>query len=191
MITVTVKTIFMKKLLTATATAFMLMTTQAQNPLFEDFNTEHGTPPFSLIKTEHYEEAIDRGLSNGLAEVEAIVNNPEAPTFENTIVAFEKAGKDLSRVEYVFGNLLSALSDDEMMAISMRVTPKLSDYSTSIMLNEKLWSRIKKVYDSTDKSKLTAEDAKLLQDTYDSFARNGALLGSGKPATNTSSSTRA
>lgn len=166
----------MKKILTATATAFMLMTTQAQNPLFADFDTEHGTPPFSQIKTEHYEEAIDRGIANGLAEVEAIVNNPEAPTFENTIVAFEKAGKDLARVEYVFGNLLSALSDDEMMAISMRVTPKLSDYSTSIMLNEKLWDRVKKVYDSSDKSKLTAEDAKLLQNTYDSFARNGALL---------------
>lgn len=166
----------MKNFLTIAATAFMLMTTQAQNPLFQDFNTVHGTPPFSLITTGHYEEAIDRGITNGLAEIENIVNNPAAPTFENTIIAFENAGKDLARVEYIFGNLLSALSDDEMMAISMRVTPKLSDYSTSIMLNERLWDRVKRVYETTDQSKLTAEDAKLLCNIYDSFARNGALL---------------
>ena len=111
-----------------------------------------------------------------MAEIDAIANNQATPTFENTIVALEKSGRDLDRVLNVFYPLSDALSDSAMMTLSDKITPKLSDYSTSISLNEKLWERVKKVYDSTDLSALDPEDAMLLQKTYDSFARKGALL---------------
>ncbi|MCM1519368.1 MAG: M3 family metallopeptidase [Lachnoclostridium sp.] len=167
----------MKSTLAAICLSITAMTAIAQNPFFSEFTgTPHGTAPFASIMTEHYEPAIDRGISLGLAEVDAIVNNPEAPTFENTIVALEKSGKDLDRVLNVFYPLLSADSDDEMMEISMRVTPKLSDYSTAISLNEGLWNRIKTVWDNRSSLNLDPEDEMLLTTTYESFTRNGALL---------------
>lgn len=140
------------------------------------FNTEHGTAPFSKITNADYEPAIARGIELARAEVEAIVNNPDAPTFENTIVALDRSGADLNRVLNVFFPLLSADADDEMMEISMRVTPLLSDYSTSITLNKGLWNRIRKVYESTDRNAISPEDSMLLQKTYDSFALSGANL---------------
>lgn len=166
----------MKKLLSATCLSIALMTS-AQNPFFSEFgSTPHGTVPFDKISNSDYEPAIDRGIELGLAEIDAIVNSKEEPTFENTIVALERQGKDLDRVLNVFYPLLSADSDDEMMEISMRVTPRLSDYSTSISLNEGLWERIKAVWDKRDSLNLDPEDMMLLTTTYESFARNGALL---------------
>lgn len=152
--------------------------------LFEkDFATVHSTAPFSKITKADYEPAIDRGIADAQANIAAIVNNPQAPTFENTIVALERSGKQLDRVLGVFFPLLSADADDEMMEISMRVTPKLSDYSTSITLNEGLWKRVKAVYDhyaalraEGKPSGLTPEQDMLLQQTYDSFALSGANL---------------
>ena len=141
-----------------------------------EFPTEHGTAPFSRITNADYEPAIDRGIAIARAEIDAIVNNPQKPTFENTIVALDRSGADLNRVLNIFFPLLSADADDEMMEISMRVTPKLSDYSTSITLNRGLWERIKAVYDSTDLNSLNPEDRMLLQKTYDSFALSGANL---------------
>ena len=102
--------------------------------------------------------------------------NPEAPTFENTIVALENSGRELDRVLNVFYPLESALSDDAVMELSVKLTPRLSDYSTSISLNEGLWKRIKAVHDSADTTRLSAEDKMLLKRTYESFTRNGALL---------------
>ncbi len=152
------------------------MSTQAQNPFFSEYDTPHGTVPFSKITTADYEPAIDRGIEIGLQEIEAICNNRAVPDFDNTIVALEKSGKDLDRVLNTFGPLLSALSDDEMMELSMRVTPKLSEYSTAIALNTRLWEKIKYVWENRDKYNLNAEENMLLKQTYDSFARNGALL---------------
>ncbi|MCH5346003.1 MAG: peptidase M3, partial [Muribaculaceae bacterium] len=149
---------------------------QAQNPFFQEFNTEHGTAPFSAITNAHYEEAIDRGIELARQEIDAIANNRATPDFENTIVALENVGADLNRVLNVFYPLLSADSDDEMMEISMRVSPKLSDYSTYITLHEPLWQRVKYVYDNRDLYNLDPEDQTLLQQTYDSFARSGARL---------------
>ncbi|MDE7026458.1 MAG: peptidase M3, partial [Duncaniella freteri] len=107
--------------------------TQAQNPFFEEFKgTPHGTAPFDRISLSHYEPAIDRGIKLGLQGVDKIVNNPEAPTFENTIVALENAGQDLDRVLNVFYPLESAMSDDAFMELSVKITPRLSEYSTSI-----------------------------------------------------------
>lgn len=166
----------MESAIAATLSTVALMT-QAQNPFFQDFTaTPHGTTPFDKISVTDYEPAIDRGIELGLQEVDAIVKQRSVPDFDNTIVALERSGKDLNRVLNVFYPLLSALSDDEMMGLSMRVTPKLSDYQTSISLNEGLWNRIKQVYDSRSKFNLTPEDSMLLQTTYDSFVRSGALL---------------
>ncbi len=155
-----------------------IMTTQAQqNPFFEEFSgTPHSTTPFDRITVADYEPAIDRGIRLGLEEVQAIADNPEAPTFENTIAALDRSGRDLDRVLNVFYPLLSSLSDDAMMELSMKITPRLSDYSTAISLNPALWQRVKAVYDSADTTRLDAEDRMLLRRTYQSFARNGALL---------------
>lgn len=163
-------------ILTAVAVATSIMT-QAQNPFFEEFKgTPHGTAPFDRIDISHYEPAIDRGIRLGLKNVDDIVANPEKPTFENTIVALENAGRDLDRVLNVFYPLESALSDDAVMELSIKITPRLSDYSTSISLNRGLWKRVRTVYDSADTTRLSEEDRMLLKRTYESFTRNGALL---------------
>ena len=147
-----------------------------ENPFFSEYTTVYGTIPFSQVKNGFYEEAIDRGIKLQNQEIEAIVNNPEAPTFENTIVALERTGKDLNRVLGTFYPLLSADSDDELMEISLRVSPKLSQHGTGISLNEGLWKRIKSVYDNRKSFNLDSEDEMLLQRTYDSFVRSGANL---------------
>lgn len=159
------------------------MMTQAQTPqqqpgavFASEFATEHNTPPFSLIGNADYEPAISAGIEKARKELAAIASNPEAPTFENTIVALDRAGRDLDRVLNVFFNLLSADTDDEMMEISLRVTPALADYSSSIVLNEDLWKRVKTVYDNRASLTLTPEQKTLLQKTYDSFALSGADL---------------
>lgn len=150
---------------------------QTQNPFFSEFtSTPHGTAPFDCISFADYEPAIERGMRLGLEAVDAIVANPEPPTFENTIVALEHADRDLNRVLMVFDPLLSAMSDDAMMELSMKITPRLSDYSTSISLNRGLWERVKAVYDSRESLDLDTEDSMLLRRTYESFVRSGALL---------------
>ncbi len=165
-----------KNILAAVAVATSIMT-QAQNPFFEEFKgTPHGTAPFDRIDISHYEPAVDRGIRLGLKAIDDIVANPEAPTFENTIVALENSDRELDRVLNVFYPLESALSDDAVMELSVKLTPRLSDYSTSISLNEGLWKRIKAVHDSADTTRLSAEDKMLLKRTYESFTRNGALL---------------
>lgn len=146
------------------------------NPFFDEFATVHNSVPFSSIENKHYEEAIDRGVEIQNKEIADIVNQSAAPTFDNTIVALERSGSDLNRVLNVFYPMLSALSDDELMDISLRVSGKLSKHSTDISLNEGLWKRIKTVYDMRDKLNLDAEDSMLLTTTYDSFARSGAEL---------------
>lgn len=146
------------------------------NPFFDEFATVHNSVPFSSIENKHYEEAIDCGIEIQNKEIADIVNQSAAPTFDNTIVALERSGSDLNRVLNVFYPMLSALSDDELMDISLRVSGKLSKHSTDISLNEGLWKRIKTVYDMRDKLNLDAEDSMLLTTTYDSFARSGAEL---------------
>jgi len=166
----------MRNILTGVALAAASIMTSAQNPFETTFATEHQTVPFGKIANADYEPAIDRGIALAQKEIDAIVSNPAAPTFENTIVALERAGADLNRVLNVFFPLLSADADNEMMEISMRVSPKLSDYSTSVTLNAGLWNRVKTVYDQRESLKLDPEDAMLLQKTYDSFALSGADL---------------
>ena len=148
----------------------------AQNPFFEKYNTPHQTVPFDKIKNEHYEPAMLEGIKLHESEIEAIINNPEAPTFANTIVAYEKSGKFLDRVTTVFGNLRSAETNDDLQKIAQKMIPLLSEHSNNISLNEKLFQRVKAVYKQKSKLSLTIEQAKLLDDIYDGFVRRGANL---------------
>jgi len=172
----------MRKVIFAVFALFTLMGKAQQtpaaagNPFFGEYSTVHGTVPFDLVSNKYYEEAIERGMALQNEEIDAIVNQRSFPDFENTIVALERTGADLNRVLNVFYPLLSALSDDEMMEISLRVSAKLSAHSTGISLNEGLWNRIKQVYENREKFNLGVEDAMLLQRTYDSFVRSGANL---------------
>ncbi len=151
---------------------------QAANPFLEykKWNTPHGTYPFNEIRPEHYMPAFEEGMRQGLADIDAIVNNPSAPTFKNTIEAYEKSGQLLSVVASCFYNLASADTNDELQALEVELSPKLSEYSSTIRLNEKLFERIKAVYDQKDKLKLNQEQKQLLDDVYESFANNGANL---------------
>lgn len=150
--------------------------TKAENIFLEEFKTPYNTAPFDKISNSDYEPAIEAGIEQQIAEINAIVNQRSTPTFENTIVALECSGKILDRVLNIFYPLLSAECDDEMMEISSRVIPKLSEHSSNITLNHKLWERIKFVYENRKQLTLNAEDSMLLQKTYDSFARSGANL---------------
>ncbi|WP_455673593.1 M3 family metallopeptidase [Phocaeicola sp.] len=150
--------------------------TEIKNPFLIPYNTPHDTAPFHLIKIEHYEPAILEGIKEQNEEIDAIINNPEVPTFQNTIVALERSGTLLERVTTVFGNLLSAETSDEMQEMAEKMMPILAEHSNSISLNEKLFARIKAVYEQKDQPGLNGEDKMLLQKTYDGFVRSGANL---------------
>lgn len=152
------------------------MSNATNNPLLGKYTTPFETSPFDKVKITDYEPAFDEGIRVKDLEVEQIANNPELPTFENTIVALERSGELLDRVSSVFFNVLNAEANDEMMDISQRVSPKLSESSNNIYLNEKLFKRIQSVYDKKEQLNLSIEDAKLLEDTYISFKNRGATL---------------
>ena len=142
----------------------------------QPFDTPHGLVPFNRITNDMYEPAIDEGIARAQAEIDAIANNPEPPTFENTIVALERSGQMLNRVLGVFYPMLSADADDQLMEISERVTPRLTEHSNSITLNRSLWRRIKAVYATFDRDAHDQEDWMLLDKTYRAFLRSGASL---------------
>ena len=147
-----------------------------KNPLVAEWNTPYQTPPFSEIKLEHYEPAIDYAIELNRAEIDAIINNPEAPTFENTIVAMEQSGELLGRVTGVFFVLNNCSTSEQMQQIALNVTPKLTELSNDVSLNPELFARVKAVYDQRESLNLDQEDSMLLDNTYNSFARSGALL---------------
>ncbi len=145
------------------------------NPLLAQWETPHATPPFSKIELAHYEPAFEAAIACQRAEIDAIVNNPAKPTFGNTIAALERSGQLLGRIAGLFFNLLEADSSDEMQQIALRVQPKLTELSNDISLNPELFARVKAVYEHPGCC-LKKDDKKLLEDTYKSFARNGAAL---------------
>ena len=155
------------------------MTQTVNNPFFQSYNTPFVTPPFNEIKTEHYEPAFDEGIIQLEKEIQEIAENKQPATFENTIVALERSGKLLEKVSSAFFNVLNAEADDEMMDISQRVSPKLSESSNNIFLNEKLFARVKDVYEQKEQLNLSTEDAKLLEETFESFSIRGANLSPG------------
>lgn len=148
----------------------------AQNPFFERYQTPHGAAPFDRIKTEHYEPAIQEGIKQQKEAIDAIIRNPEKPTFSNTIEAFENSGELLEKVTPIFGNMLGAETNDDLQALAQKLMPMLNEHSNNITLNEQLFARVKEVYKQKDALKLTLEQNKLLDNVYDSFIRHGANL---------------
>ena len=148
----------------------------ASNPFFETYKTPHQTIPFNEIKTEHFFPAFEEAMKQHVAEVEAIIHDPQKATFENTIEALERSGSLLTKVSSPFYNLLSSETTDELQEIAEQISPLLTEHSNSIRLNEKLFARVKAVYQQKDTLDLTAEQQMLLKDTYEGFANNGANL---------------
>lgn len=150
--------------------------TETQNPFFENIHTPHDTVPFDRIAVEHYAPAIRRGIECQNEEIDAIVNNLEPANFHNTILALEKSGQLLHRVEVVFDNLLSAETNDAMQELAKELMPLLSEHANNITLNERLFERVKTAYEHRNNEPLTAEQRKLTEDTYEGFVRSGANL---------------
>lgn len=144
------------------------------NPFLSEWGTPYNIPDFSKIKTEHYMPAFEEGMRQQKAEIDAIVNNTETPTFENTILAYEYSGQLLKEVSAIFFNLSECENSKEMEAIEEKVTPLLSAHGDDIALNAKLFARIKAVYDQRESLNLNAEQARLLEETYKGFVRSGA-----------------
>jgi len=146
------------------------------NPFLTEYTTPFKTPPFPLIKVEHYMPAFRKGMEEQKLEIDALVNNPQPPTFQNTIESFGRSGGLLEKVNVVFGSLRGANTTDELQKIANEVTPLLSKHRDDINLNEKLFQRVKAVYVQKKSLKLTPEQSKLLDDTYKDFVRGGANL---------------
>ena len=153
-----------------------------QNPLLNQPETPYGVPTFDQVQLKHYLPAFKEAIRLNQAEIDAIVTNPEEPTFANTIEALDRSGAVLERVAGVFYNVLEADGSDEMDAIANEVAPILSDFQNGILLNEGLFARIKAVYDQRESLDLNPEQMRLLTETYKSFAQNGANLPADKKA---------
>ena len=145
------------------------------NPLLAEWETPHATPPFDKISTSDYEPAFETAIAVSRAEVDAIINNPAKPSFNNTILALEKQGELLDRISSVFFNMLQCNTSDELQDIAMRVQPKLTELGNDVSLNPELFKRVKAIYENPGLF-LSKEDKKLLENTYKSFVRSGANL---------------
>ncbi|WP_373843253.1 M3 family metallopeptidase [Bacteroides heparinolyticus] len=145
---------------------------------YTEFDTPFGTPPFDKITFADFRPAFLKGMEQESAEIDSIANNPEEPTFENTIAALDKSGKILNRVSAVFYGLKGAETNDSIQALAEELSPLLSEHSDNIYLNEKLFARIKKLHDDTTNMHLTTEQYRLLDENYKSFVRSGIMLDS-------------
>jgi peptidyl-dipeptidase Dcp len=151
-------------------------TEKSDNPFFNKYETPFEVPPFEQIKAKHYMPAFLRGFAEQKNEIKTIINNPEEPTFENTIKAYEYSGQLLRKVRSVFGALNGANTNDSLQAINIELSPIASKHSDDISLNDTLFQRVKSVYNNKDKFKITEEEKKVLDDTYKDFVRSGAAL---------------
>ena len=152
------------------------------NPLFNEFDTPFGIAPFAEITLENYHEGLLKGMEEQKAEVEAIIANPEEPTFENTIVALDQCGELLRKVRGTFSPISSSNSTDEIRALEKELSPLFSAHSDDINLNEALFARVKAVYDQRETLDLTAEEQKVLENQYKRFVNSGAELGAEEKA---------
>lgn len=146
------------------------------NPFFAEYTTEFQVPPFDKIDTSHYMPAFIEGMKQHKAEIDSIANNPAEPTFDNTILAFDKCGKMLTRVSKVFFNLTESNTNERMQAIAREVNPMLSQHSDEIAMNEKLFKRIKTIYDKRNEMNLDAQQIRVVEKYYRDFERQGANL---------------
>jgi peptidyl-dipeptidase Dcp len=147
-----------------------------ENPFFQDWDTPFGVPPFDQITDEHYMPAFEKGMEDMLAEIDAIVDNPDDPTFANTIEELERTGKLLTKVQRVFYNLAGSNTNPKLQELQRELSPLLSAHYDKITLNEELFNRVEAVWQSRDTLDLTSEQRKLLDDRRKSFVRSGALL---------------
>ena len=145
------------------------------NPLLTDSTLPYGAPQFDKIKTEHYLPAFEQAITEAKAEIDAIVNNPDSPTFENTVAALDEAGGRLNDVASIFYNLMEADTNEEMQAVAEKASPMMTEYSMYVSLNEPLFARVKAVHESAEG--LEPDQARLLEKTWKSFVRGGANLG--------------
>lgn len=172
----------MKKANIILLVSILFMACTQQNPLLNQPQTPFGAPAFDQVQLKHYLPAFKEAIRLNQEEIDAIVNNEDAPTFENTIAALDRSGIVLDRVCGVFYNVLEADGNEQMDAIANEVAPILSDFQNGILLNEGLFSRIKAVYDQRESLNLNPEQLRLLTETYKSFAQNGANLPADKKA---------
>ena len=174
----TLKHIIMNKRILAAAGAILCLLSSCDNkmnPLLTDSTLPYGAPQFDKIKTEHYLPAFEQAITEAKAEIDAIVNNPDAPTFENTIAALDEAGGRLNDAAGIFYNLMEADTNDQMQDIAEKVSPMMTEYSMYVSLNEPLFARVKAVHESAEG--LEPDQARLLEKTWKSFVRSGANLG--------------
>lgn len=148
----------------------------ADNPFFKPYGTPFNVPPFHLIKNEHFLPAIEEGIKREEAEIDTILSNPDAPTFENIIAALDHAGIFLDEVTAVFSSLQSAHTNKEIQALARKTAPMLAAHRDNIALNDKLFQRVRAVYDQRHNLKFDREQLFLLENTYRDFVRAGALL---------------
>lgn len=166
-----------KRILAAAGAILCLLSScdNKMNPLLTDSTLPYGAPQFDKIKTEHYLPAFEQAITEAKAEIDAIVNNPDAPTFENTIAALDEAGGRLNDAAGIFYNLMEADTNDQMQDIAEKVSPMMTEYSMYVSLNEPLFARVKAVHESAEG--LEPDQARLLEKTWKSFVRSGANLG--------------
>jgi peptidyl-dipeptidase Dcp len=170
-------------LLVAVACVFLCsFSLQEHNPFFENFDTPFGVPPFDRIRAEHYMPAYEEGMRRHVEEVDAIIENAGPPTFENTLEALEESGAMLRDVRNVFRNLNSAHTNDDIQAIAKEIAPRMSKHFDEIRFNDKLFQRVKAVYERRDEFELTPEQDRLLEKYYKDFIRGGAGLSADKKA---------
>jgi len=150
--------------------------TKNDNPFMNDYTTTFQVPPFDKIDTADYMPAFIEGMKQQKAEIDSIVNNPAEPTFDNTILAFDKSGKLLSKVSNVFYPLCDANTNDQMQAIARKINPLLSKHRDEISMNEKLFKRIKIIYDKRNNMKLDSQQIRVVEKYYRDFERLGANL---------------
>lgn len=174
----------MKKILFAASAAIIALAAPAQpstdmqnNPFLQPYNTKYEIPPFSKIKNEHYMPALKAGIARHNAEIEAIVSNPKAPTFENTILAYDRAGADLEKVLMVYFALSESNSSPELQAVAEEFEPLVAAHADEVSMNPGLFKRVKTLYDNRDKLNLATDQKLLVEKMYKGFTRNGALLG--------------
>ncbi len=166
----------MKKFLMAGAFLALMTSCNMNNPLLRESKAPFGAPEFDKIKTEHYLPAFEIAIAEAKEEVDAIVNNEDAPTFENTIEAMEFSGRKLGRISGIFYALMHAHTNDQMQEIAETISPKLTEFSMYVSLNEKLFERVKTVYEVRESISLEPDQLKLLENTYKDFVRGGANL---------------
>ena len=172
----------MKKILLILLTTMLVLSSCKQtekkmtNPFFSEYNTPFQVPPFDLIDTTHYLPAVEKGIAEQQAEIDAIVNNTEPPAFENTILTYDKSGRLLRKVSSVFGSLNSANTNPVMQALNRKIAPKTTNHRDNISLNDKLFQKIKTVFEARNNSNLDSQQIRVVEKYYSDFVRNGANL---------------